>query len=247
VIKTNHPTHTIYLNGKYFRVDPKVLDVFTPGQFKGQGVFETLLAVGNKALDVTQHLQRLSQGLPGAKVSPSVIQKVVSANGFKMSRVRILAWKEKNCIHTMVMALAYTPPSKAIYKVCLQKTNRPADSSKANIKSLDYKLFAQAYQQARAQGFDEVLLLNRKGHVFEASRANVFVVLDGQLITPPLSSGCLRGIMRGHVIKAASQMGLVCKEQNITVPMLKKAREAFLTNSLLQIKPIKISFTSLPR
>ena len=172
---------------------------------------------------------------------------MVAANGFDVARVRVLAWQEGLQKHVVVMALPYSFPTKEIFRACLIKTSRPALAKFANKKSLDYKLFADAYAQACAKGFDEALLINDKGFIFEASRANVFILSDGKLITPPLSSGCLNGITRQQLIKSARKMKIPVLEENLTVSMIKGAEEAFLTNSLFGIKPIKRSFTSLPR
>jgi branched-chain amino acid aminotransferase len=231
---------TIYIDGKYLTVDPKILEVFTPGVFQAQGVFETLLAVGTKVFDVKEHLRRLNNSFKGAKVSSSILQKIVKENGFDRSRVRVLVWKERQQVHTAVMVLRYQIPTQKIFKVCLVKTDRPANSRLANTKSLDYKLFADAYHTAKSKGFDEALLINQKGHIFEASRANIFIVSDGKLITPPLSSGCLNGITRQKLIKTAKEMGLLVQEKNLTPSMVKSAQESFLTNSLLGLKPFQL-------
>ena len=100
----------------------------------------------------------------------------------------------------MIAALPYKISNKKIYRVCLIKTNRTANDRLADVKSLDYELFAEAFVKPKSQGFDEALLLNRRGHIFEASRANIFWVKDKVLYTPPLSSGCLNGITRQQVI-----------------------------------------------
>jgi branched-chain amino acid aminotransferase len=109
----------------------------------------------------------------------------------------------------------------------------------ADLKSLDYELFAQANAQARSKGFDEALLLNRNGTIFEASRANIFWIKDKVLYTPPLSSGCLNGITRRQVVKQARSLKISVKEINLTPEILKNSDAAFLTNSLIGIKPIE--------
>lgn len=238
---------TVCIDGQYIKVAPHVLEAFTPGVFQGKGVFETMLAIGDKVFDVPAHLKRLNGSFKDTKVSVSMVQKVVGANGFNVSRVRVLAWKEGRQVHTIVMALKYTSSKALVIKVCLLKTNRPATSKLANTKSLDYKLFADAYAKARAKGFDDVFLLNAKGFIFEASRANVFIVTNNQLITPPLSSGCLNGITRQQLMKAAVKMGITVTEKNLTPAMVSSAKEVFVTNSLLGIKPVKFSLSFLPR
>lgn len=238
---------SIYLNGKHFKCASSMLDAFTPGVFQGKGVFETMLAVGHKIFDVEEHLKRLKSSMPQATISSAIVRRVVEANGFELSRVRVMVWKEKRVLHQLVMALKHQPAKKDVYKACFVKTNRKANSRLSSIKSLDYGLFAQAYAQACAQGFDEALLLNEKGDVFEASRANVFVMYQGVLFTPPLSSGCLDGIIRRRVMAKARRMGIPVCERTLSPSFVSSAADVFLTNSLIGIKPVKISSIVLPR
>jgi branched-chain amino acid aminotransferase len=241
----------IYINGQYLKVSPWTLEAFTPGIFWGKGVFETMLAIGDKVFDVKDHLKRLKGSLKGCKVTSHVIEQVAKSNRLDVARIRVLAWKEGRQIHSMVMALPYQFPTKNIFKACFVKTDRPANSKRAHIKSLDYQLFYKAYQYALAKGFDEALLINQQGYVFEASRSNVFIFQKGILMTPPLSSGCLDGITRRQFIKAAKRIGITVVEKNLTPSMIQEASEIFLTNSLMGIKAIKVmsknSFPSLPR
>lgn len=237
---------TLYLNGRYLRCSAELPDVFTPGVFNAPGVFETMLAVGTKTFDCTAHLKRLKAAMPQATLTPSVIRRVVAANGFEMARVRVMVWKEGSTLHQAVMALEYHPPQKSVYKTCFIRTARKANSRQANIKSLNYALFAEAYAEARAHGFDEAILLNERGDVFEASRANVFAMIEGTLITPPLSSGCLNGITRQQVIAQAARMGIKVVQKALKPKDLASASDVFLTNSLIGIKPVKISSIVLP-
>jgi len=237
----------VYLNGKYVKVSAGRLEAFTPGIFQGDGVFETMLAVGGKVFDVQAHLKRLKASFKNAGITEAIIQETLKLNRLDLARVRVLVWKHQTQVHRMVMAIKYEMPKIDEYKVCVIKTKRKANARLANIKSLDYSLFADAYAKAKAKGFDEALLLNDKGYVFEASRANVFTLKNGQLITPPLSSGCLSGITRRQVIKTAKKMGVKVLERNLTVADIRSAQEVFVTNSLIGIKPIKLSSIVLPR
>lgn len=233
-----------YIDGKYVKVDSKLTEAFTPGHFKARGVFETMLAIGNQVFDLEAHCSRLQKGLHqmriafDAKSLPAIIRRVVKANGLKYARVRVVVWQEGRQAHVAVMALKYEMPSDKMWRVCVIKTDRAANSRSANIKSLDYQLFADAYKKAKAQGFDDALLLNRNGYIFEASRANIFWVKDGVLHTPPLSSGCLNGIMRQAIIAQAQALKIPFKEKQLNLAQFKQAQSAFLTNSLIGIKPV---------
>ena len=106
------------------------------------------------------------------------------------------------------------------------------------VKSLDYVCFWKAYQRAKAQGYDEALLRNHRGELVEGSRSNIFFLKDNKLCTPSLASGCLKGITRSVVIKIARRMRIEVQERTITPQELLNAREAFLTNSLIEVMPL---------
>jgi len=235
---------TIYLDGRYFNVNNQIIDAFTPGVFKAKGVFETMMGLDGMVIDTGLHLTRLRAGLKilGVKppsINPLILNEVLRRNQLSCGRVRLMVWQAGQQTHMMVAAMAYQVSHKKKYRVCLIKTNRPANDRLAHVKSLDYELFAQAHAQAQAQGFDEALLLNRSGYIFEASRANIFWMKGTVLYTPPLSSGCLEGITRQQVIKEGSDLKISVEEKNLTPEILQKADAAFLTSSLIGIKPIE--------
>jgi len=237
---------TIYLDGQYLTVDPQMIEVFTPGVFKAKGVFETMLGLRGVVLDTALHLKRLRAGLKilGIKppsINPSILKGLLRRNHLSSGRVRLMVWQAGQQTHVMMAAFPYKILDKKIYRVCLIKTNRSANDRLADVKSLDYELFAEAFTQARSQGFDEALLLNRSGTIFEASRANIFWIKTKVLYTPPLSSGCLNGITRQQVFKQARNLKISVKEKNLTPEILKKSDAAFLTNSLIGIKPIEVT------
>jgi branched-chain amino acid aminotransferase len=238
----------IYLDGQYLKVDIKIIEAFTPGVFKGKGVFETMLGLDGEVLDKALHLKRLRGGLNllGVKtpsIDPSILKEILHRNHLSSGRVRLMVWQAGKEVHVMVVALPYKVSNRKIYRVCLIKTNRSANARLADVKSLDYGLFAKAFSHAHAHGFDEALLINRSGHIFEASRANIFWIKDKILYTPPLSSGCLNGITRRQVIQQARNLKITVKERNLTPQILKEADVAFLTNSLIGIKAIDVTFS----
>ena len=88
-------------------------------------------------------------------------------------------------------------------------------------------------------GYIEGIALNVRGHVSEGSGENIFIVKDGILYTPPLSSSILPGITRDTVIKLAQDIGLVVKEDTIPREALYIADEVFFTGSAAEITPIR--------
>ncbi len=93
--------------------------------------------------------------------------------------------------------------------------------------------------EAKLEGYAEGIALNTRGHVSEGSGENVFLVLDGRLITPPLSSAVLPGITRDCVMILARRLGLTVAEDTIPREMLYVADEVFMTGSAAEITPVR--------
>jgi branched-chain amino acid aminotransferase len=92
---------------------------------------------------------------------------------------------------------------------------------------------------ANENGYDNCLLLNDDKNVVEALQGNIFMFLNNELITPPVSDGCLNGIMRKQIIEIASKMEEVkLVEKSISPFDLQKADELFITNVIIGIQPI---------
>ncbi len=96
-----------------------------------------------------------------------------------------------------------------------------------------------AKTEASLSGFDEALLLNSSGKVSEASGMNLFIVRDGDLITPGVDQDILEGITRASVIEIAKSMGLNVIERPVDKTELFIANEVFLTGTAAKITPIK--------
>ena len=95
-----------------------------------------------------------------------------------------------------------------------------------------------ATQEAKRNGFDEAILLDHNGNVSEAPGENIFIVREGQLITPPLSSSALNGITRDAIIKIAIELEIDVTETEIARRELTISDEIFLTGTAAEITPI---------
>ncbi len=235
-----------YLDGRYLTTDAKKLDVFTPGRQPYYGVFETMRVQDQRIEYLDEHVMRLQAGLNILKIAhqftapkiKGIVKAVVKKNpGVALGRLRLMVFQEGSQLHCACMVMPYKAYALRKHqeglKAMIIKTKRPAHSRYADVKSLDYAVFSNALSQAISNGYDEAILLNARGNVFETSRGNIFILYQGQWITPPLSSGCLNGIMRAKVLAFAKRIGLAVKARNITVPMLAQAEEVLMTNSLI--------------
>lgn len=95
-----------------------------------------------------------------------------------------------------------------------------------------------AFNEASAAGYDEALLLDSEGYVSEGSGENIFIVRDGVIYTPDLTS-CLDGITRNTIFILASELGLTIKEKRITRDEVYIADEAFFTGTAAEVTPIR--------
>ncbi len=96
-----------------------------------------------------------------------------------------------------------------------------------------------AKREAKTAGYDEAIMLDTHGHVCEGSGENLFIVKNGKLITPPLSSSILGGITRESVLQLARELGIPVAEELLTRDQLYLADEAFFTGTAVELTPIR--------
>ena len=101
----------------------------------------------------------------------------------------------------------------------------------ANLKSCNALVYAIAARQAKAHKWNDALMLNTAGNIIESTIANIFLVKDNVIYTPPLSEGCIAGVMRRYVMEHAR-----VTEHVLTHDALMQADEVFLTNAIKRIK-----------
>ena len=104
------------------------------------------------------------------------------------------------------------------------------------VKSANAQLFVLAALHAQKSNLDDALIINANNELCEAVSSNVFIIKDDKIYTPPLSSGCLPGIMRMVLINILKQKGITVSEKPISPSDLILSDEIFLTNSIDGIK-----------
>ena len=106
------------------------------------------------------------------------------------------------------------------------------------LKTTSYGENVVALALAHSEGAREAIFGNVAGNLCEGSGSNIFVFCDGQLITPPLSSGCLAGVTRALTLEICDRIGITVNQIDFPVSDLKNVDSAFLTSTLRQIQPI---------
>lgn len=241
---------SIYLDGKMTRLNVSAVDELAPGRLKGLGMFETMRTVGGEAAMLEEHLQRMTRGLKliGMKNPLSMkrwrrtIANVMKANHLREARIRLTVWKENGRRRYSVICMPLVVPSEKEYRrgwdVIVSSYRRPL-TRLSRVKSTDYTIFLKAFEEAKAKGAQEAILLNCAGHVVEASRSNIFWIKKGTLFTPAVSTGCLNGIVRQRIIRLSHRNGVKVSLAKAPLKSLLAAGAIFLTNSVIGIMPVR--------
>jgi branched-chain amino acid aminotransferase len=241
----------ISLNGIILPDAEARIDPADRGFTLGEGLFETIAVHGGVPLRLEAHLARLADGaeqlglpLPGGRdgvaqaihdllaatpLLPEAVLRLTLTGG---PAPRGLLPPSTPSPTLLITTAPLPPPPSPARALIARSTCRNEYSPLSRLKTTNYLDSILARREAAAAGFDEALLLNTQGRLAEASMANLFVVIGGVAITPPISEGALPGIRRAAVIAALGAM-----ERPLTIDDLAKAEEVFLTSSL-SVRPI---------
>lgn len=237
-----------------------VVSVLDHGFTVGDGVFETLRTGVDprgrlRPFALTRHLRRLARSAAGLGLAePDLdlvaegIEAVCDANPELGSggRLRITYTSgvgpagsaRSGGVSTLVVTAATSAEWPATTTVALSGWPRNERGALAGLKTTSYAENAVMLAHANRLGAAEALLANIAGNLCEGTGSNVFLVFDGQALTPPLSAGCLPGITRELVIEWCADAGIGVLQVDIPVDDLPRADEVFLTSSTRDVNPV---------
>lgn len=211
----------------------------------GDGLYETLRVRRGRPERVAEHLARLARGarllgipLPiDDRALTEALAATLAANGIVDGVLRLTLTRGPSArglalpanprptlLLTAVAPSAPLPPASLIIAACTRRNER---SPLAQVKALGALDGLLARREAVARGADDALLLNGAGRTAEATVANVFACIDGQLVTPPLDDGALPGVARAAILELGA-----ARERSFGPAELCRATEVFLSNSL---------------
>jgi len=240
-------------------VKPVEKSRWSPGQaglICGWGLFTTVRIVRGEAFAYERHWRRLEKDaalirLPmiytGARVRVQ-LQELIRTNKVKDGCARIYvvwntvgSWRsdEKMPEVDLVITTADLPHYPEMVRLALREHGRHAASPLAGVKTISWLDSVWAAEEAKREGYDEVVLLNERGEVSECTAANIFVVRNDKVVTPPLSSGCLEGVTRGVLMEIAAEAGTTVVEQTLRPDDLYAAEEVFITSTNRNVIGVK--------
>ncbi|TDE03148.1 aminotransferase class IV [Flavobacterium hiemivividum] len=228
----------------------------------GDAVFETVKIVNAKILFLEDHYFRLMASMRVVRMEIPMnftmeyleeqILSVAAANSLSSScRTRITVYRNDGgyylpqtntvsfLIHSIGIEEVLYSFNEQKYEVDLFKDFYITKQLLSSIKTTNKILNITASIFASENGFDNCLLLNDSKNVVEAIQGNIFMVTANKLITPPVSEGCLNGIMRKQILDFAKKMNNLEVVEEVISPFdLQKADELFITNVIKGIQPI---------
>jgi branched-chain amino acid aminotransferase len=240
-------------------------DFITPSNralLYGDAVFETFKVVDNKILFLEDHYFRLMSSMRILRMKipmnftleyleEQIISLALKSNIANNARVRMTVFRKDGGLYapeTNEISFIITAKENSSREYLLKKENYEVELFKdfhvskhliSSLKTTNKIIQVVASVFAKENGFDDCILINDEKNIVETISGNIFMVLDNQIITPPVSDGCLNGIMRKQVInelKSSTDFNVI--ENSISPFDLQKADELFLTNVITGIQPI---------
>ena len=259
----------VWLNGKLVDEADAKLSVFDHGTLYGDGVFEGIRIYNGRIFQRQIHVDRLFESarklrLPIEQTKQEIVDAMystITANEITDGYIRLVVTRGAGTLGlspfkcsnpaTFIIADSIALYPQEMYDngmaVIIAKTVRvSANMLDPCIKSLNYLNNICAKIEAIDAGVAEAIMLNVDGNVAECTGDNIFIVKDGEVITPNTDSGILVGVTRGVVMDIARELGFTVTERAVTPDDLSNADECFLTGTAAEVISVtKIDATTI--
>lgn len=251
----------VNFNGSIVSEDANIL-VQNRGFLYGDAVFETVKIVNGKILFLEDHYFRLMSSMRVVRMEipmnftmeyleEQILSLVKNNNIESSSRARITVYRndggyylpQNNTISFLIHAIKLENTaylfSEGEYEVDLYKDFYVTKQLLSSIKTTNRLINVTGSIYADENGLDNCILLNDSKNVVEVLQGNIFMVNGNKLVTPPVSEGCLNGVMRKQILQLTKKInGMEVVEEIISPFDLQKADELFVTNVIKGVQPI---------
>jgi len=252
----------VYIDGKFYLRPQAKISVLDHGLLYGDGVFEGIRCYDGLVFKLREHVDRLfrsahSIGLRIPMTKDEVMDAVCETlrrNDLMNGYVRLIVTRgegdlgidPRKCPKPTVIIIAveiqplhsHDAQERGITAIISSIRRNSVDTTPMAIKSLNYLNSILAEMEGIHAGVQEVIMLDSRGYVSEAATSNIFIVKNGQLLTPPRAAGILHGVTRERVIRLAEEIGIPCYEGDLTPYELISADEVFLTGTYAEVAPV---------
>jgi branched-chain amino acid aminotransferase len=244
-------------NARFIKENIPVVTASNRGLRYGDGLFETMRFADSQIKLPDLHFERLFNGLAMLKIKlPALVTKdylqqqiqlTVEKNNIKgAARVRLMIFRGEGglfefdgpgggfIIETWPLDTAKQSFNEnGLVMGVFDKSLKPCDAF-ANIKSNNYLLYAMAAIHAKENKWNDCVVLNTNRRICDATIANIFWIKNNSIYTPPLTEGCVAGVMRKHIILNNTVSEVVCELTD-----LENADEVFLTNAVAGVRWVR--------
>ena len=241
----------MYVNGAFVTEREAAISPLDRGFTLADGLFETMVAVGARVFRMDDHLARMRRGadllqlpMPDAGYLAAIVEECLRRRGLPLSVARLTLSRGVDvgrglntpaALEPSVVVRvspwagppATPPPARTLATSGVARNDR---SPLSRVKSLSYVDGVVARLEAQRAGADDALMVNTRGFVTGATSSNLFAVVRGALVTPPVEDGALPGISRLTLIEEAARMGAACEERSLTPADVAAADEALMSN-----------------
>lgn len=249
--------------GTLYEDDTPFLNHQNRGLRYGDALFETLRSLGGKLVFWEDHYLRLMSSMRILRMEIPMeftmeflegeIHKLLEANKIhkENARIRLTVFRQNGGLYLpesrdISWTLEASPLASPFYllednayEIELFKDYYTHDSLLTTLKTAEKLIHVLGSIYAKENGYANCLLLNHRKMIAEALNGNLFMVMGNRLITPPLTDGCLNGIIRNKILEIAKKSDdYEVEERSISPFELQKADELLITNSILGIRPV---------
>ena len=248
-----------YLNGRFVADSEAMVHVSDHGFLYGDGCFEGVAIYGGKALYLDEHIHRLLLSARALRIEVSETHETIAGLMLETARRNSMYAPESGYLRPLltrgkgpvgvkfsdklegptfaILAQfgerrpAYGDDVKVLSATVTGMVRPSISAVDPRVKSNNYLPSVLAYLEGHSRGADIGIMLDSEGYLSEGHAMNLFVVRDGELLTPP-ENAALAGITRGRLLEIASSLGHSCREARLTVYDVLSADEVFVTGSM---------------
>lgn len=251
----------VWMDGKLVDKSDAKVSVYDHGLLYGDGIFEGIRIYHGRIFEPQAHLQRLFDSAKAIRLTipftadqlRSGIEETAKANNFTDCYVRLvvtrgvgyLGLNPNKCTtpSTFIITDTIEMYPKEVYEkgmavITASVIRNHPNAMSSRVKSLNYLNSILAKIEAIDAGVPEAIMLNHLGNVAECTADNIFIVREGEVLTPAVTEGILEGVTRQVILKLCKNLNIPCAEKTLQRHDLYIAQECFLTGTGAEVVPV---------
>ncbi len=252
----------VFFDGAIRWEDEALISPLSTGLLYGDGLFEVLRSYKGVPFQFTRHFQRIQESCEALRLNLIydeenlwlIVRELLRQNDATEgnayiritvfgSQLNMISGPDGVTTHTFAHVRPFTPPKPAKYKdgvkVRISGYRISPYNPIAGHNTICFLPMILARRAAWERGLDEVLIQNTEGGICAGTTTNLFIVKNNKITTPPADDGIQMDVSRSVVIELAEELGIPLKEKRISRKTLMNADEVLITNSLIEIMPVR--------